>query len=152
MRRWVGISLLIPLLVIPTSAPASGVFGLGKCDKVIKQIENEIKVEIQIERNINKLIYPLNYAYVQEDEIDWMYLSINRLESMRKKNTLVTKNANCFTPYAIADSRNAINISKNAKRRFQQALKKERYWGEGGTKWKKVSLESNLQFYKDNKQ
>ena len=151
MKRWIVSLLLAPLLVIPTSIPASGVFGLGKCDKVIKSIENEIKVQIQIGRNINKLIYPLNYAYVQEDEIDWMYLYVNLLDSLVKKNTLATKNANCFTPYAIAESRNAINISKNKKRLFQEALKENNYWGEGGTKWEKVSLESNLQFFKDNR-
>ena len=151
MRRWAGLALLIPLFVIPTSTPASGIFSLGKCDKVIKQIENETKVEIQIARNINKLIYPLNYAYVQEDEIAWMYLMINWIDSNIKSNTLATKNADCFTPYAIADSRNAINILKNTKRAFQQALKEGRYWGEGGTKWKKESLESALQFFKDNR-
>jgi hypothetical protein len=151
MKRWIVWLILTPLLVIPTSAPASGVFGLGKCDKVIKQIENEIKVEMQIARDINKLIYPLNYAYKQQDEIDWQFLMVNFLNSMIKKNTVATKNANCFTPYAIADSRNAINILKNKKRLFQQALEEERYWGKGGTKWEKESLESTLQFFKDNR-
>jgi hypothetical protein len=151
MRRWVGLALLIPLYVIPTSTPASGVFGLGKCDKVIKQIENEIKVQLQIGKKLNNLVYRLNYSYEEEDEIDWMFLKINFIDSYIKKNSLATKNANCFTPDAIAESRNAINILKNKRSLWQQALKENRFWGEGGTKWEKQSLESNLQYFKDNR-
>lgn len=151
MRRWVGIALLIPLLVIPTSAPASGVFGLGKCDKVIKQIENESQINLQLKKQLNKLVYALNNAYKEKDEIDYIYRSITLSDSFIRIYKLVVKNSNCFTPAAVAETRTAMTILISKKGDLQKFLREENYWGEGGRTWEKSPESSSSLYFKQNR-
>jgi len=114
MKRLLVLILLIPLFFIPTSTSASGIFGLSKCERVIREINEEEKIRYKLWVSFSDkrilLVDQINKNVTPNDSwLRFLNSIILPLESSNRIYLTIDKNKKCFSGELTIEARTAIS-------------------------------------------
>ena len=121
MRKLLPLILILGF-IIPIQ-PANAIFGLSKCEKVIKSLNKEQQVGLAQWEYANKRIKialePINYGNIDyaKDVVN-MWILVSQSDLNIYKN--IEKNANCFKPQEVAENRYAIAEAQRSIKTLSQ--------------------------------
>jgi len=151
MKRLIILFFVILPFALTSSTPASGVFGLGKCEKVLTKIKSEVEIDHALTVNLNKLVPGLRdtNSYTKDREHEWWGIWITTLESRIRSLKYISTSTTCFTVDAQVQSRNAITTYNNMLRTARANFKD--YSNNYGFDWKKMDYVQTYQYAKENR-
>jgi hypothetical protein len=114
MRSKLASALVVIGLLASSMAPANGIFGLSKCEKVKKQITNEEKVGLLLHKKYStqrQIVLAMDNPTWNDLNNAHSYLP-DFIDSDLRIFSLVDKNSSCFTTQQIAKARRETSFAK----------------------------------------